>query len=236
MSLLDSTDQSTTTFDSLVGEGKKYKDNDAVAKAIAEKDRFIEQLKAEKAEVLRDLQTRPNADRSQEILDRLSELAKPAPSIVDTTSQERVEYKGLTEDDVFKLLARREAQSRADANLDKVKAELTSKYGDKYSQVLHSLQDKLGVDQKFLDDLAARSPTAFSSMLKNIDPSPQSVFTPPASSKPEAFQPSASGPKKRSEYLRLKAENYSLYNSPAVQNQMYKDSMVLGETFFDVPD
>lgn len=221
------------TFETLVGEGKKYKDNDAVAKALTEKDRFIEQLKAEKQEVLRDLQARPVTDRSQEILDRLEELANPATLTPVTTPTERVvETKGLTEDDIVRVLQQRDAKARAEANVATVKTELKEKFGDQVNAALKSLQTKLGVDQTFLDNLAAQSPSAFSQLLGQT--TPQTVFTPPGSTKPEAFKPTAGGPKPRSEYLRLKAENPTVYNSSSVQNQMYKDSISLGEAFFDV--
>lgn len=238
MSLFTENDPSPVTVDALVGEGKKYKSVDDLAKAKIEADRFIEQLKAEKAEVLRDMQARPPvSDRSQEILDRLEALARtPTTERQDTTPTERVEVKGLTEDDVFRILQQREAQSRAQANMNAVKTELVQKFGDQYSQVLKSLQDKLGVDQKFLDNLAAQSPAAFQGLLATVQPSGQPVFTPPASSKPDAFKPTGGGAKPRSEYLKLKAENPALYNSPAVQNQMYKDAMALGEKFQDVDE
>lgn len=241
MSLLPENDpsQNTFKFEDLVGDGKRYKDPDAVAKAVAEKDRFIEQLKAENAQVRQELQARPAVDRSQEILDQLEALAKPTTRLEDTTPQERVEhsdgkpsYKGLTEEDVFNLLAQREAKARAEANMNKVRTELVEKFGDKYDSVLRNLQDKLGVNQKFLDDLAAQSPAAFSKLLDdNKEGKP--VFTPPATSRPDAFKPTGGGPKPRSEYLRMKAENKALYDSPAIQKQMYEDSMKLGEAFFD---
>ncbi|MDE2102792.1 MAG: hypothetical protein KGL39_36445 [Patescibacteria group bacterium] len=240
MSLFAENDHSQVKFEDLVGEGRKYKDAEAAAKAIVEKDRFIEQLKAEKAEVLKDLQARPAVDRSQEILDRMEALArqmnKPATESMDTTPTERVEVKGLTEEDLIRVIEQREARKRAQANMDAVKNELVQKYGDGYGTVLKELQGKLGVDQKFLDNLAAQSPTAFAGLLSQVSPTAAPVFTPPVTSKPDAFKPSNSGPKPRSEYLRLKAENKALYDSPATQNQMYKDSMALGEAFFDVTE
>src|ERR1700744_3929546 len=121
MSLLEATDQ--VTFDTLVGDGKRYKDPDAAAKALVEKDRFIEQLKQEKAEALRDLQARqPVVDRSAEILQKIEEIAKrPATTIEDTTPPER-DGKNLTEDDIVRVLAKREQEARATANLNKAKA------------------------------------------------------------------------------------------------------------------
>lgn len=238
MSLFSETDPSQVTFDALVGEGKKYRDQDAVAKAIIEKDRFIEQLKLEKQEVLRDLQTRqtpPVIDRTQEILDRLEVLRTPATEMPNTMSQERVESKGLTEDDVWNLLQKRELEARAKANIEKTKSLLSEKYGEHSQTVLKSLQEKMGVDQKFLDNLAATSPTAFQTMLQSLDFKPAAAFTPPTSHmNTEGFKPTNSGAKPRSYYLTLKTQDSSRYNSSAVQNAMYKDAMALGEAFYDV--
>jgi hypothetical protein len=233
MSLFENGDP--VTFDALVGEGKKYKDPDAVAKAIIEKDRFIEQLKAEKAEVLRDLTTRQVPDRSQEILDRLNALnTRPATESPVTEPTERVEVKGLSEDDVLKLLQQRDAKARAEANVNAVKAELKKKFGDQYQTALNTLQEKMGVDQKFLDNIAAQSPAAFMQLLGGEKP--EAVFTPPTSTRPETFKPTNTGPQPRSHYLKLKAENRSEYDKPATQNKMYKDAMAMGEAFFDVRD
>jgi len=235
MSLFTENDPSQIKFDTLVGEGKKYKDTDAVTKALIEKDRFIEQLKAEKAEVLRDLQARPPVqDRSQEILDRLNDLARPATESPVIPPTERVDVKGLTEDDVLRVLQQREATARATANMNQVKSDLEKKFGPNYGQVLKSLQDKMGVSSNFLDNIAAQSPAAFMQLLGGEKA--EAVFTPPTSTKPATFTPTNNGPKPRSQYLKLKAENLAEYNRPAVQNQMYKDAMALGEAFFDVQD
>lgn len=233
-------DPSTVTFDALVGEGKKYKDSDAAAKALAEKDRFIEQLKQENQEARRAAELAmtsrtPTTDRTQEIIDRIEALSRPATESQVTTPTERVEYNGLTEDQVLQVLEKREALARAKANMNLVKADLTEKYGDQYQAVLNSLQLKMGVDQKFLDNLAAQSPQAFNALLGQAPT--QKGFTPPVShTSSEGFKPHNSGPKARSHYLALKAQNKAEYDKPAIQTAMYKDAMALGEAFFDTND
>ena len=52
----------TSYYDRMVGEGKKFKDNEALAYSNFEKDRFIEQLKREQKELRDDLNSRLNME------------------------------------------------------------------------------------------------------------------------------------------------------------------------------
>lgn len=229
------------TFDALVGEGKKYKTPDDLAKAKSEADRFIEQLKWEKQEALKTA-PQPAPDRSQEILDQLRVLAEarsrapePVTERQPTGEPERTAVKSLTEDDVLRVLSERERKLQAQNNLNKVKDELVTKFGNNYGQVLKSLQDQMGVGAEFLDGIAAQSPAAFMKLIGDHKPEP--VFTPPPSSTTaQSFTPTGSKHKPRSYYKKLRLDNKALYESPAVQAQMYKDAMALGEAYLDVPD
>jgi hypothetical protein len=58
------------TLDTFVGEGKKYKDNDAVAKALVEKDNFIARVLEEK----RQLEADHRAALNQKALTTASKL------------------------------------------------------------------------------------------------------------------------------------------------------------------
>ena len=235
MSLFDTPPEATPqSFNELVGEGKKYRDEDAVAKALAEKDRFIAQLQNETAEARR-LVTQQ--ERSQEILDRLEALRttptaehQPAPQVV-----ERVEHTGITTDDVEKLLAEREARAKRTANIEKVKAELVDIYGSNFGGALKSLAESMGVTPDYLENVAAQSPQAF---MRLVAPSSQgpSAFTPPVSNgQPQSgFIPTAGPNQKRSFYKKLLESDKAKYFSPAVQNRMYKDALVLKEDFWDV--
>lgn len=210
---------------------EKYKDEDGVAKAISEKDSFIERLKTEQEELRRELQTRtPAVDRTQEILDRMEALANER---ADTgrqphTEPERSEFKGLTEDDIERVLSKREAQKRAEANISKVKDVLVEKFGDNYSQALKDLAAKNGLSSKDLDDLAARSPQLIFNLLPAGGATPG--FTPPGSSLTPTFVPE-SGHKTAAFYEKLKATDKVKYFSAEVQAQMYKDAMALKEAF-----
>lgn len=227
----------TPTFEDLVGEGKKYKTPEDVARAVAEKDNFIERLKSETATLRTELSTRPSVDRSQEILDRLEVLSRKEPVTerqLETPAPERAEVKGLSEEDVYRLMSERERKAKADANILKVKEILTEEFGDKYPQALKSMAEKNGLGMKFLDSMAAESPQALLNLMATEKP--DLGFTPPVSSvRPEAstFSPSAGNARNEKYYKQLLATDKSRYFSPAVQNQQYKDMMALKEAYYD---
>jgi len=227
----DTNDQ-TVTFDALVGEGKKYKTNDDAAKAIVEKDNFIERLKAEQEELRRELQTRtPTVDRTQEILDRMEALNKrePVTPTEPHREPERTEYKGLSEADIDRVLSQREAKAKAEANIARVKEKLLETYGEQYGQALKSIAEKNGLSAKDLDDLAARSPQ----LIFNLIPrnTGERTFVPPGSSIQPDFVPQGGDAKPRSYYEKIKASDRVKYFSAEVQNKMYKDAMTLKEAF-----
>lgn len=235
MSLFETDQTPAVKFDDYVGEGKKYRDNDAVAKALAEKDAFIERLKSENAQIREAIPTTPVVDRSQEILDRLEALKhKPEPVTerIAPAVVERTEFKGLSVEDVDRLLIERERKAKADANITQVKAALVQKYGDKYPQALKSMAEKNGLGTRFLDQMAAESPQALLNLMATEKP--DTLFTPPSSVvQPGTFIPTADTPRTESYYNRLKAQDKKTYLSKEVQNQMMKDAMKLKEAFYD---
>lgn len=233
MSLFDNQiDPTTVKLEDFVGEGKKYKSTDDVAKAIVEKDTFIQRLQNENAEMRK---TMTSADKTQEILDRLETLKtataehQPEPQVV-----ERVEHIGITNEDVEKLLEQRERRQQAVRNVETVKAELIKTYGPNYGSTLKSMAEGMGVTPEYLEGIAASSPAAFLRLV--APPKSDGVFTPPVgTAHATGFTPTAGAPKPKSHYEKLKQSNRAEYFSPAVQNQMYKDAMSLKEDFYDVP-
>ena len=235
MSLFNDADK-VSKFEDLVGEGKRYSDNDAVAKAIAEKDRFIEQLKREAQEAREAIASRPPAvDRTQEILDQLEALKnrEPVTGRELTEPTERTEVKSLTPDDIERILAEREAKTRRVNNVNTVKAKLVELYGDKYGDAVKLVADKNGLSAQALDNLAAQSPQLVLNLFEQ--PKTDRGFSPPTSTASrEGFAPTADGHKPRSWWNELKAKDPTKYFSQDSRMQQYKDAMVLKEAFEDV--
>lgn len=236
MSLFNGADNAPK-FEDIVGEGKKYSNPDAAAKAIIEKDNFIEQLKRETALLREEMAAKTTAtDRTQEILDQLETLknVRPVTEVQPTPAQERTEVKGLSLEDVEKVIQQREARQKAERNVNTVKAKLVEVYGDKYGTALKELGDKTGLSPADLDDLAARSPQAVLNLIGQNQP--VKIVTPPDSTvRPVGgFSPTAEGHKPRSWWNELKAKDKTLYLSREMQMRQYKDAMALGENFEDI--
>lgn len=234
MSLFE-TPAGTDPVAALVGEDKKFKTVEDLARAKIESDNFIEQLKREQAELRAELTARPAVDRSQEILDRLEALRKEPVTEQPANQQlERTEVNGLSINDVERVLEERERKARAQANINSVKAKLQETYGDKYGQALKLIAEKNGLTAQSLDQLAAQSPQLVLNLMGQVKV--DTGFTPPSSSTTlgKEFAPTAGGARTKSYYNKLKAEDRTKYFSREVQTQMYKDAMALAEAFEDV--
>jgi hypothetical protein len=217
----DTTDN-TPKFEDLVGEGKKYKDQEAAAKAIHEKDRFIERLLEEKREVEAALAKRNN---EEEFLARLETIARPQPTPAPATTPEP-EGKGAAltpeaiDEIVAKRLAEREAKSRAEQNLALVSEKLQGQYGASWkAQVQHQAQS-LGVDTEYMTQIAAQNPQAFFRLM-GVDQQPKiEPMAPPRSQ----FSPAPSGGQKDYQYYkRLREEKgEAWYFSKPVQREIWE--------------
>lgn len=232
MSLFDETNV-TPKFEDLVGEGKKYKTPEDAAKAIVEKDNFINRLKTEQEELRKELSTRPLVDRSQEILDRIEALkVEPVTERLPVTTEPvRTEVKGLSLDDIERVLNEREQKKTAQGNINTVKTALQEKYGDQWSTQLKSTAEKLHVSTSFLDGIAAQSPQAFFRLIGDVQ-TQETLFTPPQSSSTTGFAPSAGTARNESYYNKLKTTDSKKYFSAEIRNQQYKDMLELKEAYY----
>ncbi len=219
-------------FEDLVGDGKKYRDQEAAAKAIVEKDRFIEQLKRETAEMREAIAKR---EKESAFIDKLEALTKakspdaqepPAHDGTDTGAT------AVRPEDVEKILEAREAKKRREDNLGSAINRLQELYGDDYKRHVSRQAQSLGMTTQELTDLAARSPDAFFRTL-GVDTARQTdAFTaPPRSSM--SPPPAQAGVKNYAYFDKLRAEKgETYYFSPTVQNEMWNSLKQLGEEAF----
>lgn len=218
----------------LVGDGKKFKDVEALARAKMESDAFIEQLKREAAGVREELNTRVNM---QDFLDQLkaqTSRSEPDPQVlgdqVDTgkpLSDEELQSK------VDAILNKKQLESEAQRNEAFVVSELVKVYGNNYEAKVLARASELGVNKEFLLDMAKRTPKAFLELVvvQTTRNDPNQAVPPRSSGAPPS--PLSQGVRNESYYKKLKKDNPVLYLSPKVQLQEYQDAMKLGEAFFN---
>ncbi len=206
----------------LVGEGKKFRDTEALARGKKESDDFIVRLQEENAQIRKELQSRPTADEiTNRVKDTLSTVTKPTTEVVN---QPTPFTKADLQPVVKEILAQTQQQDRARVNVEEVTVKLDTLYGDrqKASKFLADKASELGVSIQYLEQTAAQSPKAFYSLVGVTDnPNTQTNSTRTkgsisTDSLKQGTDESWEG------FQKLRRENKAKYFSPAVQNRIHE--------------
>lgn len=220
-------------FEEIVGEGKRYSDQDAAAKALVEKDRFIEQLKREAAEMRDAIKKR---DNEQEFLDRLEQLSQArSPDTGNQPPKDGIETPtAMKPEDVLALVEQREAAKVRQDNLNKAVSKLQELYGDDYRRHVSKTARDIGMSTQDLTDLAARSPEAFFRTIGvGVQPAKQNdAFAPPRSTVTGNLD-TKKDIKDYKYFANLRKElGEAKYYSIEVQNEKWKALKEMGEEAF----
>jgi hypothetical protein len=239
-SLLDQTNPQTPNeldpnksyLEELVGEGKKYKDLEALARSRIFADEHIQNLEAEQ-QTLRDdyIQLREEYNKAlnlQELLDKLQQQQLPGDQIPQTPTDD--DRKPLTMDQIESLLEQRDVKKRENENFREVQNKLKETYGPGYSQELRTLADSMGMSAEEVDAMARRNPKAFERLF--ITPKQTDSFDgPPSSTRRSGTFAPTTVKRDWKYYEKMRKENRELYNSPKTQMQIIEDMKTLGADF-----
>jgi hypothetical protein len=245
-----STGTTPSVIEELVGEGKKFRDIEALAQSVKEKDAFIPRLQEENKELrslLRATETaneRINsmADILEKVKGNLAGTTNTGAVVGDPKASDSINNQttGLSREEVRKLFDEYEETKRADRNKAVVNKRLFDVYGDKAPETLAKKADELGVSVDTLQDLAKRSPTAALNML-GIPVDNNKVATQVQGGHRNSVNTDAlttngaqTNIRNRSYYDTVKKEmgvtKFALNRE--LQIQMHKDMASLGEDFF----
>jgi hypothetical protein len=232
----------------LVGEGKKYRSVEELAKGYTNADNYIEVLKAThddlKDEVNKRMSLEQFIEAQQDNKQNADASADPNPGgeVADTKAVPNVEAEPkVNESD---LISRIKAELRADEqksiaarNKDAVNERLLSLYSDAetVNREMAAKAESLGVSVQWLMDAAEKNPDAFYKLTDIEAPRKASTNVNPAVN--TAGLPSAKDSRKTQEgtkafYDELRKENLSKFLSADVQRQYMKDAMADPDKFF----
>lgn len=222
----------TPTLDAFVGEGKKYSDNDAVAKALVEKDAFIARLIDEARRKEADLQAAVNTKAFEDRLKALeaaplTERTEPSVREVTPPATPPVDLEAT----VQKVMLDREAANTRTRNLMDVKDKLTQVYGEDYSTRVKARAQELNISLGRLNEMAAETPTAFYALIGLDNQRAPDNVTPPATRQNTAGITPSTGAKNNAYYTNLRKTNPSLYWTPKVQMEEYNELKRQGDAF-----
>ena len=231
-------EQQTQTNDSfvaqLVGEGKKFKDYEALAKGKLEADRHIGEITKTLDELRAELAKQDYAKALLEQMSKGPETRQDDPppntsssSNTENTTQSASDIESLVE----KVITEKEKSRTVSQNLSVVSEEMEKKFGDKAGNVLKTKSQELNMSLDRLKEIAAESPTAFFQLIGVSATKGTTPTAPQSSVRSETFN-SNSQDRDFNYYQKLRKENRSLYYSPKVQNMMLQDRTRLGDRFY----
>lgn len=236
-------DPNKNWLEELVGDGKKFKDPNELARGKAEADAFIARLTREQEELRRELNTRLTLEQ---YLDKMGNgvnqnngRSDPPPNEPNgdgsnTTALKPEDIEALIE----KKVSERERQRIQSQNLAEAKQKLVEAFGNDYPSKLREVSTSLGLTEDHLNKMASESPKAFLKLVGADNPAqkpqtPNSLFVPPTSQTTARPNNGLSGERTKKYYDEIKKRDPKAYWSPATQNQLHKDALRLGRDFFD---
>lgn len=210
-------------LEALVGEGKKFADANALAKAKLESDNFIKQLEREAAELRKEVSSKATMD---EIMTQIRQLAPktvddrqpPAPVTPSAHTPDELETV------VARLLEQRKNEDKVSHNRSSVEAKIAEKWGADAQIQMNKKAKELGVELSYLQKVALESPSAFFRLV-GLD-STTIQAGPVVAPRSGMNSPQHQDPTVRDEkyWEGMKARNPTEYFSPKATNLRYKDA------------
>lgn len=212
--------ETQSILDELVGEDKKFKSVEDLAKGKRESDMFISQLQEELRGMREDLSKRAT---TEELLAMLKEKqSQPSESKENTTPQ-------LSQEDIAKLVNEQLKENKTlatkEENIKQVGDRLVQTYGEKSAEVLANKARELNVSVDFLKSTAESSPNAFYQLIGLNKPGSHSQGVKVEQSSVNTsvdFQPSGLKPGTKAYYEALRKSDSRKYWTPEIQNQIFQ--------------
>lgn len=221
-------------LDTLVGEGKKFSDPEALARGKWEADNHIARLQEELAALRND---KTVEEKVAELLGRQNEPnpnpngnAAPNPPANPQGPAKEIDLA----EEVRKIIAAEDQNKAVKNNVETVAAKLIELYGDeaKANQIVKTRAQELGVSVEFLQSVAAQSPKAFFATTGlNADATPNGGPT-HGNVNPAALanSPSIVKPNTYKWYQQLRKDNPKAYAKMSMQ--MHNDAIKMGSDFY----
>lgn len=225
-------------LEELVGEDKKFKLPEELAKGKYVSDQFIEWQKSKIAKLEQELNTRTSFDVLKTELEEIKHRSANPPvheSPPAPTDPNKVDASDLKAA-VDKLFAEREQATRAESNLERVGRVMADNFGPEAKSVLQSKAQELGMSLADLQQIAVRSPDALFRIV-GANPSASRMTSTPSlpNSTVRLDTPGTVNGASRgaSYYQKLRAQDPKRYASSEVEKEMMINLQRLGrDTFY----
>lgn len=224
----------------LVGEGKKFKTDEDLARGKYESDAYIKTLTTKLDEAQADiLRIRQESDARASLEELVTQMKTPKEPAVNTITPSVLEAntKPYNPQEVKDIVSSTyndlKIKEQEDRNLDLLVGKLKERFGDNYSTQLKTQATSLGLSDQEVETMARRTPNVLIKALGLDARQGEGFQTPPRSgTRTDQFSPNT--PKRTwAYYQNLKKTNPTSYWDPKTTVQMHKDAADLGEAFED---
>jgi len=231
-------DPNKNYLEDLVGDGKKFKSPEELAKGKYEADQYIEILKRRQDEMRADYMKISEESKTRATLEDLlkeytqkQQTSNDEPEVKDDKPE--IDLKQL-DSLVSNKIREHDLSKRQEDNFNLVKGKLQERYGANYKNTVAKQIDELGITETELNEMARRQPKVLIRTL-GLDQERQieQFQSPPRSQRSDSFKPA--GPQKRTwaYYQNLRKTNPEAWFDRKTAIQMQQDAIDLGEAFKD---
>lgn len=236
-------DPNKNYLEELVGDNKKFKSPEDLARGKAEADLYVDHLKRQLDEMREDtsrLREEYNArEKLQDLIDRLENNGGQSASSDDNLNANETNMKQRQEPDYDTLISAKLKEARQkekeEENFSSVVNKLQERYGASYKQRFSEQAQELGLDRESAERMARTSPKAFFKTFGLDEEQRRDTFDAPVRNTQRGdSQLNKSVPKRTwSYYQNMRKTNPDLYHNPKTIAQMHKDRVELGDAFKD---
>lgn len=232
-------DPNKNYLEELVGEGKKFKTPEELARGKFESDMYIDHMKSRHDELREDYKKlRDEYNAGPSLKELIDQFKSTQGSNNDNTQRVNEDKSDTLDMEKYQELARLEIaksklQDREEQNYNTVQAKLVEQYGPNYANTLKQQISQLGLTPEFVNELARKHPQVlFKTLGLDGQRQPELFQAPPQST--NRTDQSYSGPKRTwSYYEKMRKAEPAKYFDPKIQDQMFKDATDLGDDFKD---
>jgi len=230
----DKLPEGTSYLETLVGEGKTYKDAELLAKGAWYKDQHIKKLEIENQGYRTELEKRANSEQFvNQIMERLG-AAKPKEE--DHSNQSQNNSSSEQKPDVAQvardIFNQEQQKLREASNKNYFMQEAQKILGDDFVSKLDKMLPSLDLNRASANELAAKNPNLFLSALRKEPVKVDNSHVPPQNGVRNVGSIPTGGHKTWKDYEALRKSDPRTYNHYTTQAQMMRDATKLGEDFY----
>jgi len=240
-------EQTGSYLENLVGEGKKFKDTEALAKGKIEADNYVKTLERKADELAKELSTRLSLEEFLKTSKQTPPTNTNGASNNSTpsgnerpASVEESTHGTLTKEEIASLvrdaLSQEQTKASRSKNLQEAQKVLLDTWGPRaYAEKMDDAVNRLGLGKEFLADIAARSPQAFIELVgaKKDATTGMRNSNPPVST--QRVSDDGYNPNVRNQvwWERFRKDNPKEYFNEANTVKRHKDASAMGGAFFN---